>query len=100
MKKAIASVGWTDTKKLADKVAYTPGFSDNVEDIKDWLDAAIKELNESSKNGVSARLKELMLNESEVAIKHFAINESAIVLPNGNITYTVDGGRTWNVKRK
>ena len=57
-------------------------------------------LNESNINGIYTRLKELMLNESEVAIKHFAINESAIVLPNGNITYTVDGGKTWNVKRK
>ena len=72
-------------------------FEYDDEEVEDLFD---EYLNESSKNGISARLKELMLNESEVAIKHFAINESAIVLPNGNITYTVDGGKTWNVKRK
>ena len=72
-------------------------FDYSDEEVEDLFD---EYLNESNKNGVSARLKELMLNESEVAIKHFAINESAIVLPNGNITYTVDGGKTWNVKRK
>ena len=54
-------------------------------------------INESDKNGVSARLNELLLNESEVTIKHFSVNESAIVLPNGNITYTIDGGRTWQI---
>ena len=54
-------------------------------------------INESDKNGVSARLNELLLNESEVTIKHFNVNESAIVLPNGNITYTIDGGKTWQI---
>lgn len=54
-------------------------------------------INESDKNGVYARLNELLLNESEVTIKHFSVNESAIVLPNGNITYTIDGGRTWQI---
>ena len=180
LKKAIASVGYSDTKKLADELVYTDGWSEEADDIKEWLDDAMKELNESkedsitvdvydiddatfekyakkfnvkvksgfaktpsgpqpeltitgdranikkylmsdlfeyddeevedlfdeylnesgksNKNGVSARLKELLLNESEAVIKHFAINESAIVLPNGNITYTVDGGRTWNFK--
>ena len=75
-------------------------FEYSDEEVEDLFDEYLNESGKSDKNGVSARLKELMLNESEVAIKHFAINESAIVLPNGNITYTVDGGKTWNVKRK